>query len=106
MRKAASEGGFFLFLLYKFRIASSNEITARFCTCHGYEWWDGTKGLNGKTVLWFGRRGVDRISTIGRRSAYSEGRGLKVTLGFANVGDQQAGANGSERGVKEDRALR
>jgi hypothetical protein len=38
MKKAALEGGFFLFLLYKFRIPSLDGFTARFWTCDGYEW--------------------------------------------------------------------
>jgi hypothetical protein len=60
----------FLFSLYKFRIPSLDEFTARFWTCGGYEYSTEWKGVGGRTVLWSGRRGVDKISTEERKSAY------------------------------------
>ena len=62
--KSRLEGGFFLFSLYKLRIASLSGFSARFWTGDGYEYSFDGKGIGGKTVLWFGRGGVDRISTL------------------------------------------
>ena len=68
MKKAAFAGGFFLVLLYKFRISSWDGFTAKFWVCRGYEYSADLEWVAGKTVLWLSRVGVDKISTLRGKS--------------------------------------
>ncbi|HZZ39528.1 MAG TPA: hypothetical protein VFE06_10370 [Acidobacteriaceae bacterium] len=78
------EGGFFFFSLYKFRIPSSDGSTARIWACHGYELSVDWKGIVRRTVLWSGRKGLDKISTENGKNAHSPRYGVPgAEAGFA-----------------------